>query len=62
MYYSRKGRIFFEWIGLVNKDNDVIEYYMCPFDNAIFDRWSGEKVEGGDLKEYRAIKIIQETI
>ena len=62
MYYSRKGRVYFEWVGLVNKDNDVIEYYMCPFCNSIFDRWNGELVEGGDLKEYRAIKIIQETI
>ena len=62
MYYSRKGRVYFEWVGLVNKDNDVIEYYMCPFDNAIYDRWNGNKVEKAELKEYRAIKIIQETI
>ena len=62
MYYSRKGRVYFEWVGLVNKDNDVIEYYMCPFCNSIYDRWNGNKIEKADLKEYRAIKIIQETI
>ena len=61
MYYSRKGRVYFHWVGLVNKENDVIEYYMCPC-GSIYDRWNGNKVEQGDLKEYRAIKIIQETI
>ena len=45
MYYSRKGRVYFQWIGLVNKDNDVIEYYMCPFCNSIYDRWNGNKIE-----------------
>ena len=35
---------------------------MCPFCNSVYDRWSGEKVEKAELKEYRAIKIIQETI
>ena len=62
MYYSRKGRVYFEWVGLVNKENDVIEYYVCPFCNAVYDRWNGELVDKADLKEYRAIKIIQETI
>ena len=62
MYYSRKGRVYFEWVGLVNKENDVIEYYMCPFCNAVYDRWNGELVDKADLQEYRAIKIIQETI
>ena len=62
MYYSRKGRVYFQWVGLVNKENDVIEYYMCPFCNAVYDRWNGKLVDKADLKEYRAIKIIQETI
>ena len=62
MFYSRKGRVYFEWVGLVNKDNDVIEFYMCPFCNAVYDRWNGKLVDKADLKEYRGIKIIQETI
>ena len=30
MYYSRKKRLHFHWVGLIDKDNDVITHYMCP--------------------------------
>ena len=43
MYYSRKKRIQFHWVGLVDRKNDVITHYMCPFCSTAYDRWSGEE-------------------
>ena len=45
MYYSRKKRIQFHWVGLIDRQNDVITHYMCPFCSTAYDRWNGEECE-----------------
>ena len=52
MYYSRKKRLHFHWVGLIDKENDVITHYMCPHCSTAYDRWSGEvcKVKAETVK------------
>ncbi len=60
MYYSRKGRIYFYWVGLIDNESDVIEHHMCPFCTSIYNRWSGEKIVNmPESASFRATSLLQ---
>lgn len=45
MWYSRKGRIYFRWISLMDRDVDIVSHFMCPKCSSVWDRWTGEKAQ-----------------
>ena len=44
MYFTRKQRLFFHWVHIVDRTKDMVTQIKCKFCDTIFCRWTGDEL------------------
>ena len=44
MYFTRKRRLFFHWVEILDRKTDMVHEIMCKFCNSKFNKWNGDYV------------------
>ena len=51
MYFTRKQRMFFHWIEILDRGKGMVTQIKCRFCDSIFCRWTGDKLGKYDPAE-----------
>ena len=61
IYFTRKRRLFFHWVEVLDRKTDMVHEIMCKFCNSRFNRWNGSYI--GKMESPTVIrKLLNENL